>query len=134
MTKIESLTVEVKKPQNVVFQYLCDLNNFIHLLPQDKISQWKSTRTSCSFKIQGAIEIPLEFVSSTPNNHIHIRSGHNAPFPFTLDININAMNDNNCTGKVTFNGEMNMFIKMMAEKPLTNLFNYIAQKLTEVNI
>ena len=134
MTKIESQTVEVKNTQSNVFQYLCDLNNFINLLPKEKISDWKSTRTSCSFKVQGAIEIPLEFVSSTPNSHIHIRSGQNAPFPFTLDIDISSINDNNSTGKVTFNGEMNMFLKMMAEKPLTNLFNYIAQKLGEVNM
>jgi carbon monoxide dehydrogenase subunit G len=134
MTKIESQTVEVKNPQSSVFQYLCDMNNFINLLPQDKITDWKSTRTTCSFKIQGAIEIPLEFVSSTPHNHIHIRSGKNAPFPFTLDIDIQSLNNNASLGKVTFNGEMNMFIKMMAEKPLSNLFNYIAQKLSEISM
>ena len=40
--KIKSKEVSVKKDRQVVFNYLCDLNNFKELLPQDKISNWES--------------------------------------------------------------------------------------------
>jgi len=34
-------------------------------------------------------------------------------------------------GYIHFDGEVNMFLKMMVEKPLTNLFNYMTNKLKE---
>jgi hypothetical protein len=107
------------------------MNNFIQLLPQDKISDWKSTEKECSFKVQGGIKIPLIYDSVDANSKIHIISGEGAPFPFTLDVHMNEV-DGMVEGFIEFNGEMNMFVKMVAEKPLSNLFNYISEKLVKV--
>lgn len=132
MTKISSDIVVVKNSNSEVFNFLLDMNNFKELLPQEKISEWESNKDFCSFRIQGAVVIPLVLVSSEPHSHLHIKSGDKAPFPFTLDIHIEATGDLECKGNLVFNGQMNPFIKLMAEKPLTNLFNYIAKKLVEV--
>ena len=53
MTKIESKHVTVNNTQQEVFAFLGDLNNFRELLPQDKISEWKSDKNFCSFKVNG---------------------------------------------------------------------------------
>lgn len=132
MTKIESNTVKVKNSAEEVFLFLRDMNNFYELLPKEKVSDWKADTGQCSFRVQGAVVIPLVQVSTTAFHHIHIKSGDNAPFPFTLDININATGESECEGNLVFNGEMNAFLRMMAVGPLTNLFNYIANKLAEV--
>jgi carbon monoxide dehydrogenase subunit G len=132
MTTIESNTVRVRNSAEEVFLFLKDMNHFIQLLPQDKVSDWKSTSESCSFRVQGAVVIPLEQVSFTAPNLIHIKSGPSAPFPFTLDINIKSIDEQTCEGNLVFKGEMNAFLRMMAERPLTNLFNFIANKLVEV--
>ena len=34
-------------------------------------------------------------------------------------------------GYIEFDGEVNAFLKMMVEKPLLNLFNYMANKLSQ---
>ena len=53
MTKIESKEVEIAKPAQELYTFLQDMNNFQQLLPQDRISEWKSDGTSCSFKASG---------------------------------------------------------------------------------
>lgn len=131
MVRIESEHVKVKGPLKEVVDFLSDMNNFIQLLPKDKISDWKSTQKDCSFKVQGGIKIPLIYDSIDANSKIHILSGEGAPFPFTLDIHMKET-DGMVEGYIEFNGEMNMFIKMVAEKPLSNLFNYISQQLVKV--
>ena len=131
MVKIESEQVKVKGPVSEVETFLTNMNNFIHLLPQDKISDWKSTDTECSFKVQGGIKIPLVFQSLDANHTLHIISGDGAPFPFKLDVHMKEEGEW-IEGYIEFNGEMNMFVKMVAEKPLLNLFNYIGHKLAKI--
>ena len=57
--KIESNRVIVSANQSTVATFLSDAQNLIHLLPQDKISDWKSTASECSFKVQGGVTISL---------------------------------------------------------------------------
>ena len=131
MVRIESNHVKVKGPLNEVVAFLTDMNNFIQLLPKDKISDWKSTEKDCSFKVQGGIKIPLVYDSIDQNSKIHIISGEGAPFPFTLDIHMKEV-EGMVEGFIEFHGEMNMFVKMVAEKPLSSLFNYIGERLVKV--
>lgn len=131
MVKIESEKVKVNGPINEVFSFLTDMNNFKLLLPIDKISDWQSDEKQCSFKVQGGFKIPLVLDSTEGNSKIHIISGQGAPFPFTLDVLMKEEGEL-VEGYIEFNGEMNTFIKMMAEKPLLNLFNHIANRLVKV--
>lgn len=131
MTNIESKHVSVNNTQQEVFEFLGDLNNFQQLLPQDKISNWKSDKDFCSFKVSGMATIDLHLKSSEPHNRHHIVSGEEAPFPFTLDIFVEAQGENSVAYN-KFTGDINPFLKLMVEKPLSNLFNYIADKVAEV--
>ncbi|MEX1003290.1 MAG: hypothetical protein WDZ35_14315 [Crocinitomicaceae bacterium] len=131
-TRIESDHVMIKASNKEVFDYLNDFNNIKELLPQDKISDWKSTKDDCSFKIQNAAKIPLIKEKTELDQKIHIVSGDDAPFPFTLVIHIEK-NEGEEQSKafMIFEGEINAFLKMMVVKPLTNLFNYMSHKLKE---
>ncbi len=132
-TTIESKHVEIDAKAETVFNYLSDFNNIKHLLPQDKISDWTSTEESCSFKIQNAAVIPLVKSDSEPYSKINIVSGENAPFPFTLNVHMVEKSAESTEAHLFFDGELNMFLKMMVVTPLTNLFNYMAEKLkTEI--
>ena len=130
--KITSKTVIVDTPAQEVFHFLLDMNNLEQLLPEDKISNWQSSMEKCSFKVQNTATIEMVQKDKTEPNKINIVSGDKSPFSFTLDIFIEAMDDNSCKGYQEFNGDVNPFLKMMIEKPLTNLFNHIADRLKEV--
>lgn len=128
--KIQSTEVTINSKSQTICDFLCDASNMIHLLPKDKISDFISDEKECSFKVQGGVIISLVQNGREGNEKIFLKSGEKSPFPFNLTINIKEMNER-CTGNIDFDGEVNMFLKMMVEKPLTNLFNYMSEKLKE---
>ena len=86
MTRIESKHVDIARPAQDVYTFLQDMNNFQQLLPQDRISDWKSDGTSCSFKVAGAATIGLQLDGGTAPDHVRLKSTERSPFPFTLDV------------------------------------------------
>ena len=132
MTKIESKEVEIAKPAQELYTFLQDMNNFQQLLPQDRISEWKSDGTSCSFKVQGAATIGLQLDGGTAPGHLKLKATERSPFPFTLDVYMNEANGVT-KARQEFNADLNPFIKMMVEKPLKNLFDHIADKMKAIH-
>lgn len=128
--KINSQTVIVSAPQQEVFTFLKDANNILHLLPQDKISDFKATKDDCSFKVQGGVTISLIHDGEEGTDKLFMKSGEKSPFPFRLTIHTSDK-VGETEGKIEFDGQVNMFLKMMVEKPLTNLFDYMSKKLQE---
>jgi len=127
---IDSTKVSVNASTEKVFEFLSDANNLIHLLPQDKISDFKSTNDECSFKVQGGVMISLIEDGRLEGEELYLKSGASSPFPFRLSIRLTAI-EGGCEGYIHFDGEVNMFLKMMVQTPLTNLFNYMSQKLCD---
>ncbi len=128
--KIVSTRVDVNASQDEIFSFLINSSNLIYLLPQDKISDWKSTETECSFKAQGGFLISLLQNGSEGRSKVFMKSGEKSPFPFQLTLFINDINGKS-NGHIEFDGEVNFFLKKIAEKPLNELFNHMAIKIQE---
>ncbi len=126
---LDSEKVIVQASQNEIIDFLKDANNLIHLLPQDNISDFKSDENQCSFKVQGGIIISL-IENGYEENKLFLKSGEKSPFPFDLTIHLTEL-ENATEGYIHFDGKVNAFLKMMVEKPLKNLFNYMSNKLKE---
>ena len=132
MTRIESKHVDIARPPQDVYAFLQDMNNFQQLLPQDRISDWKSDGASCSFKVAGAATIGLQLDGGTAPNHVRLKSTERSPFPFTLDVHLDGTNGSTQAYQV-FEADLNPFIKMMVESPLRNLFDHIADRMVEIH-
>lgn len=128
--KIKADNVSVNATQETVRNFLADANNLEVLLPQDKISEFQASKEACSFKVQGGITISLVQDGDNGSNELYLKSGEKSPFPFKLTIYMNE-NGASTDGYILFDGEVNAFLKMMVERPLTNLFNYMSNKLVE---
>lgn len=128
--RIISQEAQINASAMEVYTFLSDCNNIYHLMPQDKISDWTSTQDACSFKVQKMATIPLILVNKVPNELLEMKSGDGAPFPFTLKIVIESSGEK-ATGHIEFDGQVNAFLKMMVEKPLSNLFDYMTHKLKQ---
>ena len=111
-----------------IIEFLSNAENLVHLLPQDKISDWEATNEQCAFKVQGGIVITLVQNGIEEPNKIFLKSGEKSPFPFELTIHLDQVEDST-EGYIEFNGNVNMFLKMMVEKPLTALFNHMTKEL-----
>jgi carbon monoxide dehydrogenase subunit G len=131
MTKIESKEVAVSAPIAECFEFLLDMNNYELLLPQDKISNWVSDEKQCSFKIQNTYKLTLVYSDSTPSTQVLVKSGPDSPFKFDLFINMSE-EPNGTKAQLVCNADINPFLKMMVQKPLNNLFDYMADRLAKV--
>ncbi|TNE71058.1 MAG: hypothetical protein EP333_09680 [Bacteroidetes bacterium] len=125
---IKSNSVEVNASRNQILDFLMNMENINYLLPQDKISDFKADSGQCSFKVQGGVTIALIQDGHKELDEIYMRSGQGSPFPFKLTVKLEE-NGEKTSGHISFDGEVNMFLKMMVEKPLTALFNYMSEEL-----
>jgi carbon monoxide dehydrogenase subunit G len=130
MATIESNKVQLNTDPATVFGFVSDLNNLITLLPADKVSDWQGGDTQCSFKVSGGYKIGLAHKALEAPHQIVLKSTEGSALKFDLDIALNAANGCTEAGLVA-NLDVNPFMKMMVEKPLKNLFDYIAHKLAQ---
>jgi carbon monoxide dehydrogenase subunit G len=131
MLKIEGEKVNVACSSEECFTFLSNLNNYNQLLPKNKISNWESEINRCSFKIQSAYKLELIYQNSTPHSSIILVSGDSSPIKFTMDIILEQIEDST-SAQIICNAKVNPVLKMMIEKPLKNLFDYMADRLIKV--
>lgn len=129
MTRIESKTIEVNKNNNEVFEYLKDMNHLEQLLPMDRLSDYSATSTTASFKVAGAATINLVLHEAIEGEKVVYKTTDGSTFPFTLNVNITSTGDNACSVSQVADADLNPFLKMMVEKPLGKLFDFIADRL-----
>ena len=129
---IETKHQHLNTSQAVVYDFLMDMNNFKQLFPQDKISEWEATNEVCSMKVQNMGVLGLKRVASTPNSLVYLDSHGKVPFKFTLNIFISELENNTSEVYLVFDGAINPFMKMMVEKPLTDFFESIVNKLEKI--
>ena len=127
---ILSETHTAQSTTDSLFDFMGDFNNFKHLLPEDKIDNFECTSEQCSFSIKGLMPLTIKIKERLPKSRITFETTGLAKFIFTLHIHLLENNTTN----VELEGDMNPFIKAMAEKPLRDLVNTMASKLAQVKI
>ena len=131
MIEINSKEVIVNCPIDECFDFVSDMNNYVLLLPKDKISNWESSKNQCSFKILNIYTLEMIFDHAKENELIHIKSGPISPFKFELDLNLKSI-QNTTSAQLKCNADINPMLKLMIQKPLNNLFDYMAEKLAKI--
>ena len=134
MTTIETVHETTNSSAEKLFDFLSDMNNFEELMPENKIEKWNSESDFCEFTIKGMARIGLKIVNTQRPNLIEITSFGKVPFDFNLSIHINPINESSAELYMIFNGQINAFMKMMVEKPLTNFFNMLVKEGAELNL
>lgn len=134
MTKIETEHKISESTQAQLFNFLSDLNNFEKLMPEGKIEKWSSDENQCEFTIKGMARIGLKKESATEHDLIQISSFGKVPFTFTLDIHLTEVEGSKCEAHMLFKGDINPFMKMMVEKPLSNFFNMLVSKAASISL
>jgi len=117
---IENLTAEQ------LFNKLSNLNNLKEIMPSS-IDNFESTEDTCSFKMKGMPKLDLSLSEKTPFSKISL-SATGSPVSFSLDCIITDCGEQ-CQAKLEVNAELNMMMKMMVEKPITNFLNVLSEKL-----
>ncbi len=133
MTTIKSEVVTINASPEKVYTFLSDLRNYELLLPRDSVSEWSAEESYCSFKIQQTYKIELHLSGGEEFTVLKLTSGSGSPVKFTLDVGLKD-ETSQTIAQLICNADVNPFLKMMVEKPLKNLFNYMADRMLKVEI
>ena len=129
MTTFKSPKVTVNITSEELFNKIGDLNNLKKIMPPS-ITNFKSTQTTCSFKMENMPKINLEITERTPFSKISLNA-KDSQIPFSLDCIISEKEDK-CEAYLEINAELNFMMKMMVEKPINNFLNLLASKLKNI--
>ena len=94
----------------------------------EQVIEWEGTEEACSFTIKGMASLTMKFSEKTPTTLLKIVPNGKTPFDFTLNSLI-ADKGETAEVQLVFDADLNMFMKMMAEKPLTNFLNMLVNSL-----
>ena len=126
MQTFKSPAVTVNKSAKELFNQIGNLNNLKNILPP-QIQNFKSTETTCSFKINGMPELLLKITEKIQFSKISL-TAIDSQIPLSLDCFI-AENGEECQVRFEINTEIDMMTKMIIEKPLTKFLNVLASKI-----
>jgi carbon monoxide dehydrogenase subunit G len=126
---LESDPVVISQQSDKVFAYINNPSNLGTLMP-DQVINWKATADSCSFTIQGMTDLELQVKERKPNSYFSLVPSGKSPFPFTLAARIREKDQGS---EVIFliDADLNPMLAMMAKRPLLNLVQIMAKKLSE---
>lgn len=123
MLKIDTGFKTINSNNEAIFNYLSHMDNLKDLMPE-QVLNWTGDAESCRYTIKGMADIGMRMHEKKPNGLLHIKSDGKVPFNFDLKIIIESLSETSSNVKLDFEGDMNMMLKMMAEKPLTNFFQF----------
>ncbi len=124
---IESNIEEIKATKETVFAFVSNLSNLKELMPNE-VTNWAAESEQCTFVLGGMANIGMKLIEKHPSDEIKIESFGKVPFNFKLSF-LFKESASGSTVQLVFDGDVNMFMKPMVEKPLTNFFNFIAKQL-----
>ena len=126
MVTFTSPEVIVNKSAEDFFNKIGDLNNLKEIMPSS-IKDFESTATTCSFKMKGMPALNLEVGEKIPFSKISL-TAIASQVPFSLECFITEKGKQ-CQARLEINAELNMMMKMMVEKPLTQFLDVLASKM-----
>ncbi len=129
MIQVESKTSLVNGSADEVFDYLSDFRNFNNMLPQDLISDLALTEKTCKFTMGGVGKVGLEIEEALRGSHISIKASEKGPVDFRLRIGITPRGTDQAEVRFALDASMNMFIEMVARKPLQQFADMLADKI-----
>lgn len=126
---IKSQSVAIAREAELVFDFISDFTHFTHLLPPEAHNA-EFTAGSCRFDVNG-LSLGLTISEKKRPVHLAIQAEGKLPFQVSFAFDIAPSGDSACQAVMSAITDMNMFMAMMAEKPLANLMDMIVSRLKE---
>ena len=123
---LQSPYVDSSKSEQEFFEIVSDMRNIPALLPKE-VQDVKADEDNLSFTVKGMGSITLRVCQRISYSLVQLEPVGKTPFPFVLSVKIAGLG-NNCRVSYEIDADMNPLMKMMAQRPLQNLLNMMAEK------
>ena len=117
-----------------LFLFISDFKNFNSILPEDRIEDFKCSELECSFNIKEITSMKIKIIEKHAHDYILFASEGLANFNFNLKVFFIGEANQNGECKIELYGDLNPFIKSMAEKSLIQLVNTMSLKLSQLKL
>ncbi|MBN31342.1 MAG: hypothetical protein CL845_05035 [Crocinitomicaceae bacterium] len=123
---IESPIISCGRSAAFLHEYLSNPTNLEPLLPVEHVNAFQAEGDSCSFKVAGGFDVVLKCIDGEEPVIVRYESQKGTPIRFTLHVVIEPQGDEVSTLQIQCDADLNPFMKVMAEKPLQNIFRGMA--------
>lgn len=129
--KLESKIGKIENTDERIYNFLTDFNNFKHLLPADKIKNWQSDETSCSFTVDPIGNTGVKIIEKEPYKLIKLTNLEESNMNFTFWVQLKMLSETDTRIKLTLEANLNPVIQTMAKKPLQEFLDKLVDQLTK---
>ena len=128
---IETNPVLLNTSDTLVFNFLNEIKNFEHLMPENTRKFEVLSEDRFLFALKGMPEIVLQKNESEANSYVLLGAASDK-LPFTLKGNIVNKGEDSTEVQLVFEGTFNAMMEMMIKTPITNFVNALSVNLTKV--
>ena len=129
--KLESKIGKIETTDERIYNFLTDFNNFKNLIPADKIKNWQSDETSCSFTVDPIGNTGVKIIEKEPYKLIKLKNLEESSMNFTFWVQLKMLSDTDTRIKLTLEANLNPMIQAMAKKPLQEFLDKLVDQLTK---
>ena len=132
--KYESSVREIPHAQETVYQSLSDLRNLERIkerMPEEKVQGMEFDQDTMAVSMPPVGRIALRIIEREEPKCIKFET-EQSPLDFNFWIQLLPTGEYSCKMKLTIKAELNMFIKGMVKKPLTEGIEKIADALAMI--
>lgn len=126
MLEIQSKKVNVNQSAESVFDHLQNLQNMHQLMPES-VQRFEADEQTFLFGIKGLPDVRLLREGQERPSSMRFKSA-SSKLNFQLFVDIETTSENTCEVSYRFAGDFNPMLKMMAERPLRNFIEELANK------
>ena len=127
---LETKKSVINKSQKDFFEYLTNLNNFEHLMPENN-TKFEVDGESFIFGLKGMPEIRLVVKEKQEFDKI-ILGAASSKLDFSLIVNIDKVTENSCETQLLFEGDFNPMMAMMVKGPLQKFINTLIENASKL--
>lgn len=128
---LEAPKSHIHKSRKEVYEFLTDLGNFEHLMP-DSIQTFEVLdKDTFRFALKGMPEIVLRRKSQDPYDRIVLGAASDK-LPFSLSADLREVTPEETEVSLSFEGQFNAMMAMMVKGPITNFLRTLSEKLNGI--
>lgn len=126
-------TFIVEKSSDSLFDILSDMRNFEKIMPEN-LSSFNCSENSFDFTLEGMPTIEVVLLEKVDNKKISLISSPKSSIKFEINFMLEPIKDNETNCEIVFESNVNTFLKIMIEKPITNLVKTFSEKIKIIKI
>jgi hypothetical protein len=126
---IQSRIGTVHSNQKELFEVLSDFRKLALYIPSEQITELVYDADNCNFNIQNIGKFGMQFSERIPHEQVRIKNTKIVPFNFELTIKLSQVSEKETKAQAFLKADLNPFLKLVAQKPLSQFVETLISKL-----